>query len=123
MGPGGSMTALGAIESMFRGFADRTRLRILHLLRRQGEMCVGDLVATLRVPQPRASRHLAYLRRAGLVDVRRDGQWKHYSLSPSRTAAQRALVASLDRFAGIRELRSDSKRLRAIRAGGGCCPR
>lgn len=117
------MTALAAIESSFRAFADRTRLRILHLLRDQGELCVGDLVATLRVPQPTASRHLAYLRRAGLVGVRRDGPWKHYSLSPARTAAQRALAASLDPLAGIPELKADSKRLRAIRAEGGCCPR
>jgi ArsR family transcriptional regulator len=117
------MTPLAAVESMFRGFADRTRLRILHLLRHQGEMCVGDLVATLRVPQPTASRHLAYLRRAGLVDARRDGAWKHYSLAPPRTPAQRALVASLDQFAGVPELKADQKRLRAIRAEGGCCPR
>ena len=117
------MTALVAIESMFRGFADRTRLRILHLLRRRGEMCVGDLVATLRVPQPTASRHLAYLRRAGLVEVRQDGPWKHYSLSRPRTPAQQALVAGLDRLGGVPEMAADAKRLRAIRAGGGCCPR
>ena len=117
------MTALGAIDLMLRGFADRTRLRILHLLRHEGEMCVGDLVATLRVPQPTASRHLAYLRRAGLVGARKDGPWKHYSLAPSRTPAQRALLASLDQFAGVPELKADRKRVRAIRAEGGCCPR
>ena len=50
------MTTLSAIGLMFRGFADRTRLRILHLLSHEGEMCVGDLVASLRVPQPTASR-------------------------------------------------------------------
>jgi ArsR family transcriptional regulator len=53
---------------MFRAFSDRNRLRILHLLQ-DGEMCVGDIVNVLQVPQPRVSRHLAYLRRAGLVVV------------------------------------------------------
>ncbi|MGA2899397.1 MAG: metalloregulator ArsR/SmtB family transcription factor [Candidatus Acidiferrales bacterium] len=52
---------------MFRAFSDRTRLRILHILLK-GEMCVCDIVSITRVPQPRASRHLAYLLRAGLSD-------------------------------------------------------
>ena len=51
---------------MFRAFSDRTRLRLLHLLR-GGEGCVCDLVRVLGVPQPKVSRHLAYLRKAGLV--------------------------------------------------------
>ena len=116
--------ALAPINLMFRAFADRTRLRILHLLSREGELCVGDLVSTLRVPQPTASRHLAYLRRAGLVVVRRDGPWKHYSLAAARTAPHRALVACLDGcFADVPELKVDWKRLRAVRSRGGCCPR
>ena len=60
-------TATDRTDRMFRAFSDRTRLRILHLLQ-GGEMCVGDLVEVLRVPQPKASRHLAYLKKAGLVD-------------------------------------------------------
>jgi ArsR family transcriptional regulator len=116
--------ALAPINLMFRAFADRTRLRILHLLSREGELCVGDLVATLRVPQPTASRHLAYLRRARLVVVRRDGPWKHYSLAAARTAPHRALVACLDGcFADVPELKADAGRLRSVRSGGGCCPR
>ena len=55
------------VDLVFRAFSDRTRLRILHLLR-GGELCVCDLVKVLDVPQPKASRHLAYLRRAGLAD-------------------------------------------------------
>ena len=66
---------------VFRALGDRTRLRILALLR-GGEVCVGDLVATLRVPQPTASRHLAYLRRAGLVLVREQGLRRYYRLAP-----------------------------------------
>src|SRR5437868_3720734 len=68
------------VDLMFRACSDRTRLRILHMLR-GGEVCVCDLVAVLAVPQPKASRHLAYLRRAGLVEARRDGLWSYYRLS------------------------------------------
>ena len=59
-------------DSMFRAFSDRTRLRILHVLQ-GGELCVGDIVEVLQAPQPRISRHLAYLRKAKLVTVRKSG--------------------------------------------------
>lgn len=71
-------------ERLFRAMSDRTRLRILNLLR-HGELCVCDIVEALRVPQPTASRHLAYLRRAGLVVARRDGHWSYYGLVESRS--------------------------------------
>jgi ArsR family transcriptional regulator, arsenate/arsenite/antimonite-responsive transcriptional repressor len=117
------VTTLGAIDLMFRGFADPTRLRILHLLRHEGETCVGDLVASLRLSQPTASRHLAYLRRAGLVEARKDGLWSHYSLSRPRTAAHRTLLECLGGcFAAVPELRADRKRSRSVRTKGGCCP-
>ena len=57
------------VDLMFRAFSDRTRLRILCLLH-QREFCVGDLVDILQAPQPTISRHLAHLRKAGLVAVR-----------------------------------------------------
>ncbi|MBN1492026.1 MAG: transcriptional regulator, partial [Phycisphaerae bacterium] len=58
-----SIETAGNIDLMFRAFSDRTRLRILHILQ-DGELCVGDIVEILRAPQPRVSRHLAYLRKA-----------------------------------------------------------
>jgi ArsR family transcriptional regulator len=70
---------LGQMETLFRALADETRLRILGLLL-TGEVCVCDIHESLKIPQPKASRHLAYLRRAGLVDTRRDGLWVHYRL-------------------------------------------
>jgi ArsR family transcriptional regulator len=70
---------LSAMEGLFRALADATRLRILGLLL-TGEVCVCDIHESLRIPQPKASRHLAYLRRAGLVCTRRDGLWIHYRL-------------------------------------------
>jgi len=74
--------ALVELETLFKALADTTRLRILNLLL-AGEVCVCDIHDTLGVPQPTASRHLAYLRASGLVDARKDGQWVHYKLSTS----------------------------------------
>ena len=71
---------LTAMETLFRALADATRLRILGLLL-TGEVCVCDIHESLKIPQPKASRHLAYLRKAGLVDARREGLWMHYRLA------------------------------------------
>jgi ArsR family transcriptional regulator len=67
------------MEMLFKALADATRLRILGLLL-TGEVCVCDIHESLKIPQPKASRHLAYLRRSGLVETRRDGLWIHYRL-------------------------------------------
>jgi ArsR family transcriptional regulator len=109
-----------AVDQMFRAFSDRTRLRILHLLKDHEEVCVADLVAVLRAPQTTVSRHLAYLRRAGLVRVRKDGLWKHYSLSAADSRFHRGLLRCLGGcFEEVRELAQDRKRYRRIK---GCCP-
>jgi ArsR family transcriptional regulator len=110
------------VNLLFRAFSDRTRLRILHLLSR-GESCVGDLVQVLRVPQPTASRHLAYLRRAGLVSARRAGLWSYYSLAPARGQFHASLLACLGScFREVPELENDAKRYARVRKAGGCCP-
>src|SRR6187200_1294310 len=70
---------LTAMENLFKALADATRLRILGLLL-TGEICVCDIHESLKIPQPKASRHLAYLRRSGLVETRREGLWIHYRL-------------------------------------------
>ncbi|HVL69904.1 MAG TPA: metalloregulator ArsR/SmtB family transcription factor [Vicinamibacterales bacterium] len=72
---------LGQLETMFKALADRTRLRILGLLT-AGEICVCDIHGSLDLPQPTVSRHLAYLRRSGLVAWRKEGLWVHYRLAP-----------------------------------------
>jgi len=72
-------THLVAMESLFKALADATRLRILGLLL-TGEVCVCDIHESLKIPQSKASRHLAYLRRTGLVETRREGLWIHYRL-------------------------------------------
>lgn len=110
------------VNLLFRAFSDRTRLRILHLLR-GGEVCVGDLVKVLRVPQPTASRHLAYLRRAGLVRTRKQGLWTYYSLAPVRGEFHRSLLDCLGTcFREIPELEADARRYARIQKAGGCCP-
>jgi ArsR family transcriptional regulator len=113
------MKAAG-VDQMFRAFSDRTRLRILHLLKDQGEVCVGDLVAIIRAPQTTVSRHLAYLRRAGLVRVRKEGLWKHYSLAPAEGRFHRGLLQCLGGCIDeVKDLRADRKRYERLR---GCCP-
>src|SRR6478735_2571860 len=70
---------LATLEALFKALGDGTRLRILGLLL-TGEVCVCHIHESLRIPQSKASRHLAYLRRAGLVETRREGLWIHYRL-------------------------------------------
>ena len=105
---------------MFRAFADETRLRILSLLTR-GELCVCDIVDALKIPQPKASRHLAYLRGAGLVRVRREGLWKHYSLVEAEGGFHRGLMGCLRGcFGEVDSLRRDIQRLEARRGNKSC---
>lgn len=107
---------------MFRAFSDRTRLRLLNLLR-GGETCVCDLVEVLGVSQPKVSRHLAYLRRAGLVVSRKDGLWMHYSLAPARSEFHQSLLNCLACcFQSVPELKQDARRLaRAVPCLTDCC--
>jgi ArsR family transcriptional regulator len=84
-------TTIDRLEIAFKALADRTRLRILALLG-NNEVCVCHLHDTLGLPQPTVSRHLAYLRRTGLVSARRDGVWMHYRVSPSLSPEIRLVV-------------------------------
>jgi ArsR family transcriptional regulator len=86
------------IEDLFKALADRTRLRLISLIG-DSEVCVCFFVAILKTSQPKISRHLAYLRRAGIVKSRREGKWMHYRLAepPDEHAARifREVRASL----------------------------
>ncbi|HUT13551.1 MAG TPA: metalloregulator ArsR/SmtB family transcription factor [Thermoguttaceae bacterium] len=115
-------TTCPSVDLMFRAFSDRTRLRILHLLQ-GGESCVGDLVEILQVPQPRASRHLKYLRNAELVTVRKRGLWSLYSLASAQSPFHEKLLECLaDCFGDVPELQADQTRADRIKKSGGCCP-
>jgi ArsR family transcriptional regulator, arsenate/arsenite/antimonite-responsive transcriptional repressor len=85
---------------------------VLHLLTK-GEVCVGDLVAVLRLPQPTVSRHLAYLRRSGLVTVRRDSSRMYYTLVGPRSPFHAKLLECLAScFTEVPELTRDATRAR-----------
>lgn len=110
------------VAGAFKALAEPTRVRILHLLR-GGPLCVGDLVGALGILQPNASRHLACLRRARLVEDERRGGWTFYRLSPARPGFHRRLLALLDAAAAdLPQARRDGAALRRLQARGGCCP-
>lgn len=85
---------LTTLEDAFKAFADPTRLRILGLLA-GGEICVCNIHECLGIPQPTASRHLAYLRKKGLVLTRKDGLWVHYALAPLEEPVLRVLMSAV----------------------------
>lgn len=103
-------------ERLFQGLSDLTRLRLLNLMGEQ-EVCVCYFVEILGVSQPTISRHLAYLRRAGLVAARREGKWMHYRIVvPENQFARQLLNATLRWLADDKQMKHD--RLRLSRA---CC--
>jgi ArsR family transcriptional regulator len=106
------------LDQLFKAVADPTRLRILNLLR-LGSICVCELHAVLRIPQPTVSRHLAGLRHAGLVLDCRNGTRMIYSLASADTPQQEALYELLDRCCPSDEvMKADLKRLKdAVRTG------
>jgi ArsR family transcriptional regulator len=122
--------AIDQLESVFKALADKTRLRILALLG-NNEVCVCHLHDSLALPQPTVSRHLAYLRRAGLVDVRRDGVWMHYQVARSLDPAVQTVVnAAVDALTGVQTTAQDRKQFQRAfgqlyvlnsSAGGACC--
>jgi ArsR family transcriptional regulator len=103
-------------DLFFRALADRTRLRLLNLMRGE-EVCVCFFVEILNIHQPKISRHLAYLRRAGIVGARRDGSWMHYRIvEPADPDAARVLLDTLAWLGNDREMQRDRERLVKV-----CC--
>ena len=106
------------MESLFKALADETRLRILGLLL-TGEVCVCDIHESLRIPQSKTSRHLAYLRRAGLVETRREGLWIHYRLGRLADPVLGAIVDAVRHaLSHLDVVRKDAERLQKRT---GCC--
>lgn len=101
---------------LLAALADPTRLRLLNLMVGR-EVCVCYFVEILKQGQPKISRHLAYLRRAGIVAARREGKWMHYRIErPADFGAASILEATLASFKANREMQSDLARL-----GQACC--
>ena len=111
-------TEIAPVERLFQALGDATRLRILGLLL-TGEVCVCHIYESLRISQPKASRHLAYLRRAGLVETRRHGLWIYYRLAvasdPVLNTIQQAVAHALGHLPVVQR---DGRRLQKKT---GCC--
>jgi ArsR family transcriptional regulator len=109
---------LTEMETLFKALGDETRLRILGLLL-TGEVCVCDIHESLKIPQSKASRHLAYLRRSGLVDTRRSGLWIHYRLGHLADPVLSAVVDAVHHaLSHLDPVRKDAERLKKR---NGCC--
>jgi ArsR family transcriptional regulator len=105
-----------SLELLFKALADRTRLRVIHLIG-DDEVCVCFFVEVLKTNQPKISRHLAYLRRAGLVSARRDGKWMHYRLvEPPDIHAAKIFREVRESLGNSSEMQRDKERLGKI-----CC--
>jgi ArsR family transcriptional regulator len=125
-----SKTPIDQVEVVFKALADKTRLRILALLGKN-EVCVCHVHDSLGLPQPTVSRHLAYLRRSGLVNARRDGVWMHYRVSTSLDpAAQKVVNAAIDALLSVTTTSQDRKQFERsfgqlyvlnTPGGGACC--
>ena len=103
-------------ESFFRALADRTRLRLLNLLG-DDEVCVCFFVEILKTHQPKISRHLAYLRRVGIVAARRDGPWIHYRVvQPGDENAAKVLRDTMEWLANDPDMQKERERLVKV-----CC--
>lgn len=109
---------LHEMETLFKALGDETRLRILGLLL-TGEVCVCDIHESLKIPQPKASRHLAYLRRTGLVDTRRDGLWIHYRLGRLGDPVLAAIGDAVRH--GLTHLESVKRDAERLHKRTGCC--
>lgn len=99
------------LERFFQALGDNTRLRLLNLMREQ-EVCVCYFVEILGGPQPKISRHLAYLRSAGIVGARREGKWMHYRIvMPPHSGATQVLRQALDWLKDEKQMQKDRARL------------
>ncbi|MDH4068849.1 MAG: metalloregulator ArsR/SmtB family transcription factor [Ignavibacteria bacterium] len=109
------------ITTLLKALSDETRLRILHLLIQSGELCVCDIEDVIGGPQTKISRHLAYLRRSGLVSTRKKGLWMLYSIPKTLSTEQRSVLSCV---AGLLDANSIARKdrgrfLRNMQEG--CC--
>lgn len=105
---------LPEMKNLFLALADKTRLRILNLIR-EDEVCVCYFTEVLNESQPKISRHLAYLRNAGIVSVRREGKWMNYKIEfPENDFAAQIIYDTLDWLASQNKMREDYEKLAQI---------
>jgi len=125
-----SKLTLQDTNQIFKAFADENRIRILHLLTVCKEICVCDIETALEMPQSKVSRHLSYLKNAGLIDSRREGQWAYYKLVKPENNLQKNMIKCVKScFRDVTSLQEDVGRLKKlvknvdeISNSGSCCP-
>lgn len=113
------------VADVFKAVSDPTRVRILAMIQRVGELCVCHVESALELTQSRASRHLAALRRAGLLAMRRDGAFVHYHALDAGDALplQGGILRTVsEQFRSDPELARDAERARECREAGDCGP-
>ena len=109
------------LSTVFKALADPSRLRIMNLLFSSGELCVCDIEKVMGCTQTKVSRHLAYLRRARLLDVRRKGLWMLYAIAEPKDEDQRRMLRVLsDLLRADAQAQRDARRL-SLRIRAGCC--
>ena len=109
------------LAMIFKTLSDESRLRIYNILLVSGELCVCDIEATLGFSQTKVSRHLAYLKRAGLVKDRRQGLWMLYSIAEPKKAEQSQLLRAIAEGLKSNPLAQKDARLLAQNIKRGCC--
>ena len=107
------MSAVRNLVSFHAALADKSRLRLINLMK-NGEICVCHLQGVLKTNQPKISRHLAYLRKAGLVTARRDGKWTHYRLKKLALNPEKILSQTLVHLHGDHQIKKDDQRLKRL---------
>ncbi len=111
-----SENILSEMETLFLALADKTRLRLLNLMR-EDEICVCFFTEVLGESQPKISRHLAYLRNAGIVSARRDGKWMNYKIEmPQNFFAAQIFQDTLEWLSAQDNMREDYDKLAKV-----CC--
>jgi ArsR family transcriptional regulator, arsenate/arsenite/antimonite-responsive transcriptional repressor len=107
--------SLDESSQLLKALADPVRLRILHLLSEAERICVCHIGEALQLPQPTVSRHLAYLRKRGLVTASRAGLWVHYALAKAETRFRHGVMACVQAsLASLEELHRDRQRLEEV---------
>lgn len=108
-------------DELFALLSDETRLRCLFLLYKEKELCVCEFGAVLESIQPKISRHLAYLRRSGLVLDERRGQWVYYKLNELPKGTEKILLTILNVLTNLEPYKSDLEKINKLKKKSICC--
>lgn len=108
------------ILQLYKSLSDETRLRILALLFAEGELCVCDIIATLKLPQSTISRQLAILRKTGWVNDRRRGLWIYYSIRDNQGRQQELISILKQQLLGTKASAADRDVLARFGRGNNC---